>query len=300
MKVFCLRSVFQTNGVDLEGEVELRLKTGSVRFCRSVCLPVFAVKLVGQRPDGKKELRGECEKRRFRGYPYLLEIQVREKVKVDSNPWEMRKRLSARTEEIAALLHWSSPGLVGQFIADALFTREEDAGKNGWDWNDVEPFRIPAYHDDATRLHNPLQQKEQALLALPEKLRSAVSRAMRWVYRAEVLRPQIDKFIALWVAIETVAWQMSGQGGVEAHVLKLLDHLYPDETEMPSVRRKALKGILCKGRYRAVHGGLRDLPNVEALIGAASTVAEGAIRYLLEGREPQAPPEAALLKQLGI
>lgn len=300
MKVFCLRSVFDTVGVGFEGNTEIRLASAAARFLRCVTLPLTHIEVTGRDPSGRNVVTGRCINSELHGSPYLLEIVVMENEQGSSTMCEVRGRLAAATESVAALIDWVSPGTVGRFLGDAFYHRESTASETMWNWEDLGPFRIPCYHDDALSLAETLRGQERRLSALDDGLRRAASTAMRWRYRVAQFWPSVDKYIGLSIAIEAVASQISGKGGVNARVLEAIQKLYPDDSRMPAQRRTALRDALCEARGKAVHTGDRDLPSVECLVDVAQSVVDGAIRYLLEGGHGQTPPADELLKRLGV
>ncbi|MBE3123889.1 MAG: hypothetical protein IMZ65_03720 [Planctomycetes bacterium] len=300
MKVFRLTSVFDAVGVGFEGDTGIRLASATARFLRCTTLPLTHIEFTGRDPSGKNMATVRYVNKEFQGSPYLLVIDVMENEEGTCPVWDVRRRLTARTESVAALIHWVSPGTVGRFLGDALFNRESTAAEDTWNWGDMVPFRVPRYQDDAPSLAEALRGQENKLLALDEGRRRAASTAMRWQYHVAHFWPSVDKYVGLWIAIEAVASAISSEGRIGARVLEALQSLYGDDSRMPVHRRKALRDVLHKARCKAVHGGDRDLPSVECLVDVAQSIVDAAIRYLLEDARRQTPPAEELLKQLGV
>jgi len=300
MKTFCLRSAFSTSGVNLNKEVTVGLASGTVLFVRSLSLPVFGVNTTGCSPSGKTEVSTKCVEVIFRGHPFLAEIRVKLKVDNSINLWQIRQILTARTEEIAALLNWVHPGILKNFLADALFSRDASVADNDWEWTDVQQYQVTSFRDDPKKSKSELLKQEAALTNLPQSNCETARMAMRWMYRAENHNVLVDKYICYWTALEILAYSIGNGNSINARLLDTLKVLYTGETSMTDKQYRSLRSCLYKARCKILHKGMRDIASITSLIEVALHTARAGVAHLLGTGEPIQLPKQEVLKQLGL
>lgn len=300
MKIYCLRTIFETNNLNFSNEEILTSKIACARLVHEIKLPIFSDRVVGIEPDGKRQVEITAVDRVYRGHPLLLEILATDERPDTTKPHQIRPELESRTQELVALLTWTLHGIIDVKLADALFWRYPNDPPNKWNLDDVTRIMVGDFYDDYSVLKAKYEETERIVISLNDPRRSVISMAMRWWRHGLLVSSPVDKFIACWIILEIFSNHISKKESIRSRVKDALSKIFPKLAEDNNGKRvNKLSEVLCEARNKAVHAGYRDLTNLQCLVDIGSTTAFACIKFLIDDSVSGIPREQ-LLQQLEI
>lgn len=295
MRIFCLRTVFETKNLGFADEGILRVGTIGAHLTRQCVLPEATFKIDGVEPDRKKRVVVSTIDRTYKGQPLLLEVTATKKTDETINAAIVRPDLETDTANFAALLTWSLPGTIGTRLASALFRRSSGDPPNEWTWDDVSVMTVEGYFPALSDLRSRIDATEQSIRSHQTCPTAVLSTAMKWWRHGVTAGEPVDRFVAFWIVLETTSSELSTEDSIAGRIKETLEKLFPTLVQVEAGRKtKRLRDVLYGARCKAVHSGSRELTHIQSLVQLSRTIASACIQHLIDGSVSGSPKDDLL------